>query len=289
MFEREELVFALVKAYTRIWVRARNRGWHLRGLEPLVRLLRNERWIDVNGKRLMFAPAIGTSYLQLLIGLFNEPETHGFIRAVLDGLRHCDHRAQFVDVGANIGEFLTDLGDHSSLESAIGFEPVPACAAVCQANMYANKLDRCKTIAKAIYSEVTEISFQINATNSTGSRIDESELSLRIQTSTIDREIPDYTGAAIMLIDVEGYEIEVLKGATSYLSRNCPLIIFEYNHLGRGRYALTHVQELLGSLYKIFRLRSDGRLDSVFEQTWNCVAVCQSSVFWPIAEGLLVT
>jgi len=283
----DDLIFSVVRTYARLYGWARVRGYHLRGLEPLSRLLRVRRMIEIGTKRIAFEPTIATSYIQLLGGKFNEPETHALLRGVMESMSR-KLRVQFLDVGANVGEFLVDLGDHPRLHSAIGFEPVADCVKACQSSIEANHLTRCKVLARLISSSVAEnVPFHINTANSTGSRIESRPEAVSMATSMIDLEVPNYCGPAIMLIDVEGYEIEVLRGARQYILRNHPLIVFEYNHLGRRRYCIEDVRRAIGQSYEVYRLRADGRLDDDLEETWNCVAICRGSVFWPLLGGLL--
>jgi hypothetical protein len=79
---------------------------------------------------------------------------------------------------------------------------------------------------------------------------------------------------AIMLIDVEGHELQVLQGAREFIVRRAPLIVFEYNLTTRLHFALQEVRDLLGDQYRFKRLRGsgDGRLDDLLGDTWNIVA-----------------
>ena len=64
-----------------------------------------------------------------------------------------------------------------------------------------------------------------------------------------------------MLIDVEGSELEVLKGGREFILRNNPLIIFEYNEVTKSVFKLEQVYELFPkNQWALFRLRKEGLL-----------------------------
>ena len=74
----------------------------------------------------------------------------------------------------------------------------------------------------------------------------------------------------------------VLKGGNTFIHKNNPLIIFEYNQSSKQHFDLTEISALLGQNYDIYRLRRDGNLDIDFMNSWNCVAVPRNSVFHEI-------
>ena len=110
---------------------------------------------------------------------------------------------------------------------------------------------------------------------------------IEVITTTLDEEFPDPFDELILLLDIEGAEYGALLGAQTLLSRDKPLIIFEFNHVSRRHFSLDDMQELLGPDYEIFRLRTrDGLLDQVFEDTWNCVAVHRKTTHYERCLGL---
>ena len=96
---------------------------------------------------------------------------------------------------------------------------------------------------------------------------------------TLDTELPAPLPLPILLIDVEGAEVRVLKGGAAFIRAHRPLIIFEFNYVSQQVFCLDDVRKELGQDYSIWRLRSDGRLDQDFSQTWNCVGIHKDSVF----------
>ena len=87
----------------------------------------------------------------------------------------------------------------------------------------------------------------------------------------------------VLMIDVEGYEPNVLRGARELITKLKPLIIFEYNFVSKQHFEMNDIRQLLGDQYDIFRLRKDAMLDGDVVNAWNCVAVPRNSEF----EGIL--
>ena len=92
---------------------------------------------------------------------------------------------------------------------------------------------------------------------------------------------------SILLIDVEGAELNVLKGGRSFITNNSPLIIFEYNEVSKKYFNLKDVQTVLGKNYKIYRLKADRYLDENYDGTWNMVAVHSNSPFSPAVISMV--
>lgn len=76
----------------------------------------------------------------------------------------------------------------------------------------------------------------------------------------------------VLVVDVEGHEIEVLRGARRLLARNNVIVIFEYTDETKAVFSMADVEQLLGKAYLVRRLTDSGHLDDALEHTWNCVA-----------------
>ena len=143
----------------------------------------------------------------------------------------------FIDVGANYGM-------HSTLFLSAGvpvlaFEPNPSCfacfSAVCELNGFSA---RWEPVAIGNMSGKVELVYPENETW-LGSVSNEIIPSLLERVNVIKKEtsikrLDDYIndiprGAVVVKIDVEGYELEVLRGAIQLLSICKPIIIFETN------------------------------------------------------------
>ena len=81
------------------------------------------------------------------------------------------------------------------------------------------------------------------------------------------------------MIHVEGYELEVIKGAIQTIRRLQPLIVFEYNHISKQHFKVEEIKETIGDQYKIFRLRAASFLDNDIDNAWNCIAIPSRTIF----------
>jgi hypothetical protein len=91
-----------------------------------------------------------------------------------------------------------------------------------------------------------------------------------------------------MMIDVEGHEPSVMRGAVHFVKTAHPLIIFEYNNTSKQHFSLDDIRKILPDSYQFYRLRGDGLLDQDFNNSWNCVAVSTDTEFAKICEALIV-
>ena len=273
--------FMVAQAYARMYGFLKdNLGIHIRGLGFLLRQINQDHNLLVQGRRLYFAHRLAEAYARPLYGQWNEPETHALIACVMDRLM-----ASFVDVGANIGEIMVDVAAHPSCVQAIGFEPNPAAVEVIKKNIELNLLSNCSVICKALGHEknVQAMSF--------GSHSPSASLLLRnspagegvvVEISTLDSELPALVlgrEPIILLVDVEGYELNVIRGGRAMIGHLKPLIIFEYHRETQKAFRLADLQHELGEAYEIYRVRQDAMLDREVDAAWNCVAVPRGSDF----------
>jgi FkbM family methyltransferase len=275
-------LWRVVVGYAKLRSRVKDlTGIRLRGLGRLLRLVRGERTFTLAGQRYWFDPRVAVSYDLLVGGCFNEPETHAFLTYVLDR----SHEAvTFIDVGANVGEFLISVAAHPRVVEAVGFEPHPDCAAVCEKSALLNGFAHVR-VERALVGDGEVHRFLMDEEAPNVSAIDASGAAVR--TVRLDDLARDGDAPMIVLIDVEGAEPLVLRGAERLLQRFRPLVVFEYNNVSRTRYRLEEVRAQLGAGYVIHRLRSDARLDADVEASWNCVAVPSGTAFADICAPLV--
>ena len=251
----------------------------MRGLGFLLRHIDKDRVIEVHGQKMYLNHKVAGCYDLLIDGHYNEPETHKFFALLMERL---DFPVMFVDVGANVGEMITDLARYECVTSIVGFEPYPGCAYACRATAELNgHQKKICIIEKALSDRPGPAKFSFNQKSPGASSlksVDELDAS-NVYASTLDIELGDCSTPAILLIDVEGAEPLVLAGGKQLMSANRPLIIFEYNALSRKYFTLDDIRSTLGPCYEIFRLRQDGHLDRDLSNTWNCVAIHDGSKF----------
>jgi FkbM family methyltransferase len=251
-------------------------GIRIKGLGRVQRLLKKEFIFDVFGKKFYYDPKIEGSYDYLLIGRSNEQETHILLDKVIPKL----NKLNFIDVGASIGEFVFGVSRYNNVQEIFAFEPRPECAKVLRKNAQLNKDDRIIVFENAVDNKgIGELLIHLNAGGTSSGIYGNSDNTIRVKSVTLDMALSITLQNPILLIDVEGAEPLVLRGAISFIKLNNPLIIFEYNLTSKKHFQLNEIKEILGAEYDIFRLKGDGNLDQDFTNSWNCVAIPNNSNF----------
>ena len=135
-----------------------------------------------------------------------------------------------IDVGANIGQFSSSVANFFPKAEVHSFEPIPECYQILLKNT--EKLPNIKTYNFAVGSSDKNIEFFINADVQASSALKTSELRLEIfpdkyeiATIEVEQKCLDtvYAGRAfgencLLKMDVQGLEIDVLKGAVNSLA-----------------------------------------------------------------------
>lgn len=265
------------RVYTRAYGIVKDRtGRNLKGFGFVLRRIKRDRVFTAFGMQWYFDHRIANAYLRMVAGEHNEPETHDLLKFLADNITT---ELTFIDVGASIGEMLMTMAVHPRVAHAIGFEPHPLSAEACRRHIALNDLRNVRIVEKVVgdgssqryvadYSKPTTSGVQRDGANGT-----------HTATQRLDDILLDVSGPCIMLIDVEGAELDVMKGAHTFIHAHRPLIIFEYNDVTRRHFGLDAVKSLLGPAYNLFRLRVDGRLERSLDIIWNCVAVPNGTEF----------
>lgn len=252
---------------------------NLPGLGFLYRRLTKDSYFNVKGKKIFFNHKIADNYGMLINGNFNEKETHYFLDNVFEN--RLINNFHFVDIGGNIGEFVLDYSDHKNVKHLTVFEPQPQQIIGIKKTIIKNKFKNTTLIEKPVSNEIKEVNFNFNITNSTASGIIESSnTGTKLWSTTLDeafRNNLDHT--FVLLIDIEGQELNAIKGSEVLIKRTLPLIIFEYNHVTKLYFKIEDIQNQLGSNYTIYRLNKRGRLDLKFDNIWNLVALPKNETF----------
>jgi FkbM family methyltransferase len=236
-----------------------------------------------------FDHRVAAAYGRLVAGSWNEPETHLFLDAVIAG--H-EGPLAFVDVGASVGEFVIDVARHDKVTQVVAFEPLAECAEAVRRSAELNGLRKIEVIPRLVNEDgrTSVLSFDVrrptaSAASGGGGKVE--DVSREIPATTLDRALGDLHGSVVLLIDVEGGEAGVLRGAREFLRRCAPLVIFEYNSTSRKHFDLDDIRDALGEGYDIYRLTGSGTLDIDFERSWNCVAVSVDSSFGTPCTALI--
>ena len=270
----------IVKFYARLYeLIHKHLNINIPGLGFLYRFLKKDEYFIVKGKKLFFNHKISDNYGMLINGNFNEKETHLFLDEVFDNIKI--NNIHFVDIGGNIGEFVLDYSDHEKIKNLTVFEPQLEQSRSIKETIKANDFKKTVLIEYPVSNESKLVNFNVNITNSTASGIienDDGGKSL-LSTTIDDIFLNNLSDTFVLLVDIEGQELNAIKGGQNLIKSTLPLIIFEYNHITKLFFKIQDVQNQLGDDYKIYRLNSKGRLDLEFKNIWNLVALPQSDTF----------
>ncbi len=138
----------------------------------------------------------------------------------------------YVDVGTNRGQVLAQAALIAPGARLIAFEPVPALAAELRSRFPA--LD-CRELALGAAEGSAEFTHFRKLDGWSGLRrspaiSDErgAPEQIEVRVSTLDRELAAGPAPGVVKIDVEGGELDVLRGGRETLGRARPLIVFEH-------------------------------------------------------------
>jgi len=176
---------------------------------------------------------------------------------------YCSETSNCIDVGAHRGEVLDWFLKFAPKGKHFAFEPIPALFDALQKKYSPNS---CSIYNIALSDAKALSSFNYVTSNPAYSglkkrkydRKKETDTSIQVQTDRLDHMIPSAIPVSFIKIDVEGGEMNVLKGATRILSDFHPLIIFEFGIGGSDIYGITPEQlfSFLESFhYKLFLLQ----------------------------------
>lgn len=140
----------------------------------------------------------------------------------------------FVDVGANIGYYprmasrLVGPAGH-----VYAVEPQPPAIELLRANLAG--LANATLLPLAMGEAEGEVDFFVRERGDLSSLEPTNELdpgiattAVKVRMSTLDRELAAAKRVDLVKIDVEGFELQVLRGARETISRHQPLVTFEY-------------------------------------------------------------
>jgi FkbM family methyltransferase len=156
-----------------------------------------------------------------------------------------------VDIGANMGIYTIPLAKRTS--KVIAFEPHPKSAEMLEKSMRLNQLRNVVLIKKPVGDSKKKVSFDltlgpvhsgidITETFEPGTALATEKVDTNIETESIDLDTALAMESKInwLLIDVNGFELNLLNGARNILRRHSPRIIIEPKY-----YNVDKVNEIL--------------------------------------------
>ena len=140
------------------------------------------------------------------------------------------------------GETFFDVGSHSGFHSLVGaravgsaglvvaVEPDPANAAEVEDQAALNGFNHITVVRKAVVADLSEASSPIDGAGATP--------------TTIDDLTHEFRPPALIKIDVEGLELEVLRGAADTLREHRPTVVIEAHSDGLAGIAVARLAAL---------------------------------------------
>jgi FkbM family methyltransferase len=191
------------------------------------------------------------NYLDHIRGVF-EPQMVELFRSVVGNSR------SVLDIGANIGCTAILFGDLA--ERVHAFEPSASTYAFLQQNVALNGKGnvRLHNYGLGAESAMSTITFAPNNRSggfvSNQTRANADHLTEQISIRTVDdvADELDLAGLGFIKIDVEGFEGQVLRGASATLNRFRPVVVLELNHWCLNVFQRTSLPEFFDQLCKTF-------------------------------------
>lgn len=138
-----------------------------------------------------------------------------------------DHRNLFIDIGANIGFYSILAVNEKGYDAAIAFEPSPNSFKRLQRNVKLSHAEkRVDTFNKAIGNSNETMSLVQNPVHTGGNKLtnksrNKSTVAVQVTplSDLLERKGIKYEDISFIKIDVEGFEVNVLKGMKNVLNQ----------------------------------------------------------------------
>ena len=142
----------------------------------------------------------------------------------LKALLHANSRVVFA--GAHIGAVLIPLARISRTRSIIAYEPSPRNFRLLSMNLALNGIESVVAINAALGSESGRIQFTENSINTGNSRVATQDGEITVILDTLDEGVPaDWASIDLIVMDTEGSEVAVMRGAQTSLVRTKNLYV----------------------------------------------------------------
>ncbi len=185
----------------------------------------------------------------------------------------------FFDIGANVGLHSYFVERWIPDVKIYAFEPLPENVAYIKETVLLNKLKNINLIESAIGAETKQIYFETGTNNFQG-KITEKKTSIEVKLITLDEF--SYTNNIFpnfLKIDVEGAEIDVLRGANKLIEEKSPIFLIELHIPEKD---ILVAKFLLEKGYDIFTLNELARNKS----DKLLITIKNKLSSWPDKDGL---
>jgi FkbM family methyltransferase len=180
----------------------------------------------------------------------------------------------FLDIGANIG-FHTALGSRlvGPTGHVVAFEPMPAALELLKgtASSYANV----EVVGAAVGLVRAEATFYVRPFGDTSSleQTEDGAAPITVPVVSIDEAVAAGR-IALIKIDVEGFELDVLRGARATIARHRPVVCFEFIedvYAARLGFGLQNFRDLFYPMgYRLYGLERTTNPDGLLSQHVGC-------------------
>lgn len=144
----------------------------------------------------------------------------------------CNKNFNVIDIGTNIGWVALNLAKLSQGGHVVGFEPDPFNYQVCKNNIDRNRLANLIILPYGLGETPGQVNMEVRTPdNRGGNRVapKDSSGAIAVQIKRLDdvREVSSLPTIHLMKLDVEGYELKVLRGALNLLKKHKPILFIE--------------------------------------------------------------
>jgi FkbM family methyltransferase len=161
------------------------------------------------------------------------------------------------DIGANIG--LTALLFSTLAKKTYAFEPSPSTYRILSENLARNQVENVEPINLGLGRKQETLTITFAANNRSGGyvsdkiRPEDGHITEEIQIAQIDQLFPSKgIAATFMKIDVEGFEMNVVGGASQFLAEHRPTVVMEMNHFCLGVLQRITIPDFLDFMRSVF-------------------------------------
>ena len=139
----------------------------------------------------------------------------------------------FVDIGANNGYYYSLQAAKFGINEIHAFEPNPKILTHLYKNIHENNFQEVIKVYEIALSNLRLTNLSLAANRGANSRIVQKKRMrdkiLKVSTRKFDDLDLTLTNPTLIKIDVEGYELDVLKGANKFVEQTRPYVILEIN------------------------------------------------------------
>jgi FkbM family methyltransferase len=142
----------------------------------------------------------------------------------LNGLLDATSRVVFA--GAHIGAVLIPMVRQAATRTVVAYEPSPRNFKLLTMNLQLNGIDGVVTFNAALGDRSGKIQFTENSINTGNSRVAPSNGEITVDMETLDSTIAaDWASIDLIVMDTEGSEVAVMRGAQTTLTRTRNLYV----------------------------------------------------------------